>query len=255
MDPKRFLIGIIAIAAFAFFLNTMGLLSPAVETVARYLPGGTQTQQPVDAAPDITEPLVDAGLINPDTQTVAGTSAVAMLDSIRAKTDAPRTPYDRTEHFGSGWSDSDRNGCDQRNDTLFRDLTSVTFKPGTRDCVVITGVLDDPFTGEIINFVKADASKVQIDHMVPLSWAWEHGASTWTFEDRRAFANDSENLTAVSGSANGSKSDKGPADWLPSNSSYLCEYTTRFVFVVHTWELTIGESDRLAARRILADCA
>jgi hypothetical protein len=34
---------------------------------------------------------------------------------------APRTGYDR-DQFGPAWKDVDRNGCDQRNDVLTRDL-------------------------------------------------------------------------------------------------------------------------------------
>ena len=39
----------------------------------------------------------------------------------------------------------DLNGCDTRNDTLNRDLQQVTYKPGTRDCVVLTGILGGVF--------------------------------------------------------------------------------------------------------------
>lgn len=90
---------------------------------------------------------------------------------------APKTGYDR-DQFGQAWADIDRNGCDQRNDVLARDFAGKTFKPGTNDCVVLTGVLADPFTGKTINFVRGQdtSSAVQIDHLIPLSLAHQTGA-------------------------------------------------------------------------------
>jgi hypothetical protein len=70
------------------------------------------------------------------------------------------------------WADVDRNGCDQRNDVLRRDLTEVQAREGTHGCVVIGGMLDDPYTGATVPFEKADAAQVPIDHVVPLSAAW-----------------------------------------------------------------------------------
>ena len=37
------------------------------------------------------------------------------------------------------------------NDILRRDLVEVTTKPGTRDCVILTGTLHDPYTGTTIS--------------------------------------------------------------------------------------------------------
>lgn len=80
------------------------------------------------------------------------------------------TGYDRVE-FGQRWADIDRNGCDTRNDVLDRDLTNTTYKPGTHDCVVLTGTLISPYTGEIISFVpgRGTSSEIQIDHVVALA--------------------------------------------------------------------------------------
>jgi hypothetical protein len=76
----------------------------------------------------------------------ADQTAVAVLATLEVKGRAPRTGYSR-EQFGDGWVDTDHNGCDSRNDVLARDLTGETFKPGTRDCVVATGTLADPYSG------------------------------------------------------------------------------------------------------------
>ncbi|MGM0953782.1 MAG: HNH endonuclease family protein [Pseudomonadota bacterium] len=56
-----------------------------------------------------------------------------------------------------------------------------------------------------------DASKIDIDHVVPLKWAWQHGANKWTKEKRERFANDPRNLWSVELSLNSQKGAKGLA--------------------------------------------
>ena len=86
-------------------------------------------------------------------------TAVAVLETLAVKGRAPKTGYERSQ-FGPTWSDVDRNGCDTRNDILYRDLTSKTFKSGTQNCVVLTGVLSDPYSGEKILFVRGVGSSM-----------------------------------------------------------------------------------------------
>src|SRR4051812_8204442 len=65
------------------------------------------------------------------------TSALAALAAVPVKGRAPLTGYTR-DQFGSGWVDTDHNGCDTRNDVLRRDLTDDVLKPGTKGCVVLS---------------------------------------------------------------------------------------------------------------------
>ena len=104
-------------------------------------------------------------------------SGLSIIESQITKGRAPKTGYTRAQ-FGQTWADVDRNGCDTRNDILKRDLTAEVFKERTRECVVLSGTLLDPFSGEIINFVRGNVSsmEVQIDHVVALSNAWQTGA-------------------------------------------------------------------------------
>jgi Protein of unknown function (DUF1524) len=87
--------------------------------------------------------------------------------------------------FGRAWNDpNDHSGCDTRNRVLARDLHDVQFKPGTRDCKVIEGWEDDPYTG-----ARITVHQVQIDHVYPDHRAWDAGAAQWTLQRRVAFAN------------------------------------------------------------------
>ncbi|MCX6463208.1 MAG: HNH endonuclease family protein, partial [Pseudonocardiales bacterium] len=152
----------------------------------------------------------------PDTAPPPTGDAASALAALPVKGRAPRTGYDR-DAFGQRWADVDRDGCDQRNQVLARDLSAVEFRPGTRDCVVLSGALLDPYTGDGVPFLRGEATSadVQIDHVVSLSNAWQTGAQSLDLDTRELFANDPLNLLAVDGPTNGAKGDGDAATWLP----------------------------------------
>jgi hypothetical protein len=184
---------------------------------------------------------------------VGAGAAVTVLDGLAVKGRAPKTGYDRDE-FGPSWSDVDRNGCDTRNDMLNRDLTDKQWRPNTHDCVVVMGTLVDPYTGRTLQFAKAHAIAVQIDHVVALSDAWQKGAQQLSPGERLAFANDPVNLLAVDGPTNGSKGDSDAASWLPPNRSFRCTYAARQIAVKARYRLWVTRAERDALLRILARC-
>lgn len=181
-------------------------------------------------------------------------TALALLSTLAVKGRAPLTGYDRAA-FGAAWTDTNRNGCDTRNDVLRRDLTSRQVKAGTRRCVALAGWLTpDPYTGGGIHFVYGGPSEVDIDHVVALGDAWQKGAFRWVPRKRLALANDPMNLLAVSASANRSKGDADAATWLPPNKSYRCAYVARQVAVKAKYGLWVTAAERAATGRILAHC-
>lgn len=149
--------------------------------------------------------------------------------------------------FGPAWTDVERTGCDTRNRVLARQLRRVEFKPGTGDCKVIAGMLDDPYSGTTIDFSIADPRVIEIDHVFALGRAWDAGASAWPDDKRIIFANDTENLLAVSGRLNQSKSDSGPDKWLPPNTAFVCPYVMRYLKIAAKYHLTITDDDRVTA--------
>lgn len=185
-----------------------------------------------------------------------GRLAVDVLSGLPVKGRAPKTGYDRAL-FGQRWADTDRNGCDTRNDILGRDLTDVAFKPGTRDCVVLSGTLaPDPFTGTTIAFVRGNdtSNAVQIDHVVALSDAWQKGAQQLDEGTRTLFANDPLNLLAVDGPANAQKGDGDAATWLPPNKAFRCAYVARQVAVKERYRLWVTQPEHDAITRVLEGC-
>jgi hypothetical protein len=185
----------------------------------------------------------------------ASLTAEEILDKLSVKGRAPKTGYARSQ-FGPVWSDVNRNGCDTRNDILKRDLTNIVFKEGTRNCVVLSGELSDPYSGTLINFVKGNttSTQVQIDHIVALGNAWVTGAFKLTLPERTALANDPLNLLAVQGRLNSQKQDGDAATWLPPLKSYRCKYVARQIAVKAKYGLWVTVPEKNAMKTILAKC-
>lgn len=179
-------------------------------------------------------------------------NALEELEKLPVKGRAPKTGFSRNQ-FGSQWTDTDRNGCDTRNDILKRDLSAVVFKEKTRNCVVETGVLNDPYSGQTITFQRGEKTSalIQIDHVVALSNAWQTGIFQSTVKVRTNFANDPLNLMAVKGSLNSQKGDGDAATWLPPNKAFRCAYVSRQIQVKVKYGLWVTKSEKEAMLRVL----
>jgi len=179
-------------------------------------------------------------------------NALEELEKLPVKGRAPKTGFSRNQ-FGSQWTDTDRNGCDTRNDILKRDLSAVVFKEKTRNCVVETGVLNDPYSGQTISFQRGEKTSalIQIDHVVALSNAWQTGIFQSSVKVRTNFANDPLNLMAVKGSLNSQKGDGDAATWLPPNKAFRCAYVSRQIQVKVKYGLWVTKSEKEAMLRVL----
>lgn len=146
--------------------------------------------------------------------------------------------YERSE-FGR-WLDEDRD-CQNTRHELLIEQSTVTVTLSENECRVVHGRWISMFTGA----VNTDASKLDIDHVVPLAWAWSHGADKWEKNRRISFANDPRNLIVVESSLNRSKGAKGPDEWLPPENE--CQYTLRFIRVARSYDLTFDRDALRAA--------
>ena len=157
--------------------------------------------------------------------------------------------YDRS--LFKHWIDADGDSCNAREEVLIiESLEPVTLGAG---CKVLTGRWLSNFDGVVIT----DSSKLDMDHMVPLKEAWDSGANTWSASRRQAFANDidlTEALIAVSASSNRSKSARDPAEWLPTNTSYRCQYVEDWMAVKVKWELSVDAKEFEALRSVSVGC-
>jgi hypothetical protein len=201
-------------------------------------------------------------------------AAVAALPALPVAAEGPLAGYDRDCGpgdgcvFGPAWTDDvdvagGHNGCDTRNDLLTRDLRDGQVdgvpvvkryrEPGR--CVVLEGVLADPYTGRTIHFTKERADAVQIDHVVALATAWRTGATAWSQQQRVDFANDPRNLLVVDGPTNQAKGDATADEWLPPNGSYHCEYARIVITVKNVYGLAVTASERTALQSVLNRCS
>ncbi|MFN6548582.1 HNH endonuclease family protein [Mycolicibacterium nivoides] len=145
--------------------------------------------------------------------------------------------------FGPAWNDpTDRSGCDTRQRILSRDLRDITYKGGTRNCKVLAGWLQDPYSGE-----RVDLSDVEIDHVVALHHVWNAGAWQWDSRKRQIFANDPIELRAISSSVNRAKSDSGIDEWLPPDPAARCSFVTQYLTVLVKYDLPITVREKNAA--------
>ncbi|QOV47606.1 HNH endonuclease [Streptomyces chromofuscus] len=211
-------------------------------------PGGGSSASDVHG----TSPLADPDGTKPGLAAISSekdkASARDLISKLATKGRGPKTGYER-DKFGYAWMDTvdgvplARNGCDTRNDLLKLHGQDVEFRKGS-DCVVVSMDLHDPYTGKDIAWKKAKATEVQIDHVVPLSYAWQMGASRWSREKRQQLANDVLNLLPVSGSTNSAKGDSGPASWLPPSKAIRCSYSVRFAQVALKYQLPVTGADK-----------
>ena len=181
-------------------------------------PSGAATVTGVPAA-SATAPEVEPSPPYDEVTPPPSGKAAEMAAQLPVKGRAPKTGYARSQ-FGQPWFDADRNGCDTRNDILAAQLTDVQ-KSGR--CKVMEAVLaNDPYTGQRIVFIRG-ASKVDIDHVVALSDAWQKG-------------------------------DGDAATWLPANKAYRCSYVARQVMVKHKYVLWVTAAEKEAMLRVLSSC-
>lgn len=167
---------------------------------------------------------------------------------LRIESEYP-TGYDRD--LFADWYDADRNGCNTRKEVLIAEsLDPVQIGSS---CTISGGRWFS-----IYDLVETtDSSSFDIDHMVPLKEAWDSGAWNWNADQRKRFANDLDQpffLIAVTASSNRSKSDRDPAEWMPTNVDYRCDYVRIWINVKRAWDLSVDPAEHDFLVRTLSSC-
>lgn len=177
-------------------------------------------------------------------------SAFTLLDNLTVRAESNSGSYNRTK-FG-GWIDRNKDGENTRADVLKSEsyITASMNKNGN--------VRGGKWISAYDNKVVTNASRIDIDHLVPLAEAWASGASEWTAKRRTAFANDLDygpSLAAVSLSSNRSKGDRDIAEWVPTATNDVCTYVKQFLAAKTRWSLSVDKAEKTAASNYLANCA
>jgi DNA uptake protein ComE-like DNA-binding protein len=224
---------------------------PDSETPGPEASGSTPTASPSSSASASPRSSDSAsGSTTPSAQTEAKTasSLSTLINSLQV---AAETPTGYSRDLFRHWIDADGDGCDTRKEVLIAEsLTPVTVGSG---CSISGGSWLSPYD----MVYTTNPSEFDIDHLVPLKEAWDSGAVNWDAATRQAFANDldfSMSLIAVTASSNRSKSDRDPAEWLPTNTAYHCEYAVAWVQVKVRWKLSIDMAEKEKLLSLASSC-
>ncbi|MFI6653219.1 HNH endonuclease family protein [Streptomyces sp. NPDC050529] len=214
-------------------------------------PGVADSEGDSKPAPATSHPSSGSGTASAAPGAPAGGNDLSLAQAI-AKIPAgteDRTGYER-DSFRL-WVDADKDGCDTRKEVLIAEAVKAP-EQGAR--CALTG-------GEWLSYydeVTVDAAtKLDIDHVVPLAEAWDSGASQWDADRRERYANDLDadrSLVAVTASKNRQKADRDPADWLPPAASAQCTYGADWVGTKLRWKLTADAKERAALDKLTEGC-
>ena len=179
----------------------------------------------------------------------SGDTSDDTADSTDSSSDSSEdSTYNRDDYLPY-WADADGDCINTRHEVLILE-SRVPVTMTENGCSVAFGEWYDPLTDQTFT----DPSDVDIDHHVALSEAHRSGAAEWDTAKKRAFANDLVNsyaLQAMDDSTNASKSDNDPANWLPPNESFRCDYVKNWVEVKSLYALTYDDAEKAAIESIL----
>lgn len=214
------------------------------------------------------EPYVNqAGLINKD-------SASLTLEKISKVDESKDVEYSRSEW--KHWTGLKERPCwNTREEVLYRDAypgslvyidkqmnvtedhkkacaigRPVVINDKVRIDTKNSGEWIDPYSGKKMT----SSNEVDIDHVIPLSYAAKNGGQAWDETRKEKFANDLDNLLATSAKENRAKGDKGPSDYMPPYKAYHCQYAKTFTTVAYKYDLTITNADYKVLKGALESC-
>lgn len=153
------------------------------------------------------------------------------------------------ESTDTAWSNSDYPTLDVRQTEMLKRLSLSDVKYlGDSQGQIRSGRWVSSFT------LKSYSSpeELVVDYVVPLGWAWDHGAKNWSKEQRLAFASDSKNIWVVESDLSEAKGDQGPSQWMPPRAR--CGYISRFIRIVFAYGLERTDSEIKEHSRIISRC-
>lgn len=160
----------------------------------------------------------------------------------------PIAPEDTGFHYDrDDWPhwDTTHGACNAREDALVAQGRDVRTDA---QCRPISGTWVSPYDGVTVT----DATRLDIDHLVPLAEVARSGSRQWTRTQRERYANDPAVLVVVTAHANRAKGDQDPAHWLPDRDR--CGYAERWIDVKTRYRLSIDQAEHDALTAVFARC-
>jgi hypothetical protein len=161
-------------------------------------------------------------------------------------------PHQASKYLRSAWNHwTDKDGdCLNTRAEILKARSLVAVGTNKKGCIVKTGKWQDYYYPE---FHKL-ASKVDIDHLVPLKHAHDVGAAAWSKEQKEKFANDPENLVITNRSYNRQKGAKGIDQWLPRHKDYACKYVSDWIRIKKKYSLRLRDEEKSSIDSLRSDC-
>lgn len=244
MKERKTVIGLVISAAAAVF-SPIAMADPVKQSRSGIChdtssPYYSKTTNFVAYA-SLAECIASGGRLPKGYSGAAGSGSVANVTPAPRAKSIPRYNRDLFVH----WIDQDGDCINTRHELLMKQSVS-TVDTGRNRCTAYRGRWNDPYTGKVFY----NARDLDVDHIVPLAWAWSHGAHSWSASKRRDFANDESNLLAVQASVNREKGAAGPLQWLPPNQAYHCQYVLSFQIIVKKYGAVYSQHEADAMQRL-----
>ena len=138
------------------------------------------------------------------------------------------TPYVRADYLtASGWTKARKSI-----------LNKYVAPDGTVQCV---------YGGESV-----DPHNIDIDHVIPLKYAHEHGIGDSSSAFKQKLGLDTANMLPVCAHDNRSKGDKGPVEFMPEQNK--CIYAQKWLSISTKYRIHMDVADKKLISATLASC-
>ena len=144
-------------------------------------------------------------------------------------------------------------GClDLRNLMFLVQANSDAVTRSKDECQILSGYWFDIYSGKTYQHTK----NLDIDFIVPLNWAYDHGGKFWDAMEVYNFVNDRSNLLVASKESINEKSGRGVFNWLPEKVQFRCTYILYWEFVLNKYpELKLEENELKNFENLIDSCS
>jgi len=122
----------------------------------------------------------------------------------------------------------------------------------TRQKILVRDQVDGHWVCKYSGALIESSRKVDIDHVIPLKYANEHGGNQFSPDKKRRFANDDSNLVSASAHENRSKGDDGLSQYLPAKNT--CWYYRHWDYMSRKYGIKLKGADASILAKGLASC-
>lgn len=191
--------------------------------------------------------------------------AAAILDQLTVTDEDTGAHYNRDD-WSNGWN-THKGGCSTRELVLLHQAPTAQRGPKCAPyCPTdeATPCWASPYDAATFR----DPRGLQIDHIVPLKEANRSrlrgsgpagqsalsAGRVWSAAEKHAFAEDQENLVAVTASVNEAKGDLDPGRWKPADHSQWCWYGRAYTHIKAQYGLSVDPAELAGLRQLIATC-